>query len=560
MRTVSTTFALMLLAAVAVAQETSTRIEVTDKGAFPVTKVRGGPSPHSPATSIDSNPNPSATGQRWVYPNPAGMPWISQNVSSGNFGTFAWIGQDLNFQRLSVLAATDDQNPAVPIYEDPLTGSDVFAIAAADKAPIGVVGRRNTAGNVEEVRLYSGFSGTAVATATVNTPITNGFEVAISDDGERVVVGYNDPSSIPSVDVYDTFGGTTLSGPTTYTVTGFNSFRELDLSGDGAVILLATDTADVLLDAATGSQIFLDNSTVSVDAHAVNKNGDAFGRGGFDIGAWKKNGASYNRVVTFNDASLGFMVSLCCDISADGSTFAAAAYDATNANKLRMYVWSLTPTGSTLLWTYSKNTTGNLQNAPSAVSISDDGRWIALGSWGGQFGSQPETQLFDRDAGNVPIGSINSPGSVFDAEISGDGQFVIVGTKAVHANSFGNGGRAYSLDRGGQGFRLRGTPSIGRAITVEEGGTPGEPVLLTASLGLLPTPLPVGGFTGTFDLNPALFLLVPTAVGSVPGAGVLSIPATIPLVPAAIGFTVYAQAIRPSSTTLDNHIALPITP
>jgi hypothetical protein len=548
-----------ILASVATAQEVATRSVVTPKGVFNVTTQRVQQPPTAPRPFV--TPGTSSVGpvQRWVYPNPAATPWITANVSSGNVGTFAWLGQDLNGQRVSFLASTDDQNPAVPIYEDPLMGSDVISVAAADKAPFAVVARRNLSSGVNEIRLYSGFSSTPVATANVNVASGNGFEVAMSDDGERVVVGYNDPSVIPSVDVYDTNGGTTLSNPNTYTVTGFNTFRELDISGDGSVILLATDTADVLLDAATGSQIFLDNTTVSVDAHAVNRDGTAFGRGGFDLGAWTKNAGTYNRVVTFTDASLGFMVSTTCDISADGTTFAAAAYDATDANKIRMYVFNLTPTGSTMLWTFSKNSTGSLQNVPSAVSISDNGKWIALASWGGQMNSQPEILLFDRDVGNTPVGSIDTPGSAFDCDLSGDGQFLIAGTKAVHANDFGNGGEGYSLDRGGQTFRLLGTPSIGRTVTLQDAGTPGEQVLIAASLALLPVGLPVAGFTGTFDLNPSFLILMPIPIGTIPGGGVLSFSAVIPNVPSVIGQTVYTQAIRPASHALDNHLALPLT-
>ena len=55
--------------------------------------------------------------------------------------------------------------------------------------------------------------------------------------------------------------------------------------------------------------------------------------------------------------------------------------------------------------------------------------------------------------------------------------------------------------------------------------------------------------------------LVPTPIGTFPGSGLISLPVVMPLVPAAVGLTVYAQEIRTGGIpTVDNHLALPITP
>jgi hypothetical protein len=39
------------------------------------------------------------------------------------------------------------------------------------------------------------------------------------------------------------------------------------------------------------------------------------------------------------------------------------------------------------------------------------------------------------------IGAINFPGSAFGVDVSVDGQYVVGGSKAVHANQLGGGGR-----------------------------------------------------------------------------------------------------------------------
>ena len=64
---------------------------------------------------------------------------------------------------------------------------------------------------------------------------------------------------------------------------------------------------------------------------------------------------------------------------------------------------------------------------------------MAFASWGTEFHDWPEVMVFNR---NVDlIGAINFPGSAFGVDVSTDGQYVVGGSKAVHANQFGSGGR-----------------------------------------------------------------------------------------------------------------------
>ena len=125
-RTALSTALLLTLAAVADGQGTATRTEVTRDGIRTVETGGAAAAPFAPWTTSGSNPNPSAAGLRWVYPNPAGMPWITESVSTGNHGTFHWLGQDLNFRRVSLVSSTDDQAPALPISEDPHANGTLF--------------------------------------------------------------------------------------------------------------------------------------------------------------------------------------------------------------------------------------------------------------------------------------------------------------------------------------------------------------------------------------------------------------------------------------------------
>ncbi|MBI4878578.1 MAG: hypothetical protein HY812_02820 [Planctomycetes bacterium] len=532
-------------------QEVSSRVEVTRDGVFIVEST--GPLAPSPAGALAArNPNPTASSLRWVYPNTPALPWITESVGSGNFGTFAWLGENLNGEAVSLISATENLTPPLPIYEDaaPATSSVFIRVAAADKAPRCAVAWNDSSLVLNELRLYGAF---APVPATLAIPIQ---EVRISDDGHFIAAGYTDVSNNAAVSVYDS--GLNLL----QTVTGTGqSFRHHDISGDGSRVLLANQTDNFVFDVASGALLLQDGTTVSHDAHSIDFDGDTWGRGGFDVGVWKDNGGVWTRILTFTDPGLGFGVFLACDVSGDGSTFVTAAYDATNANKMRVYCWSLTSTSATLLWRYVHVGSGSFQDAPQEVAVSDDGRWIAVGTWGTQAMQQPEVLVFDRDAGSVPVASINTPGSCFSVDISGDGQFVVAGTKAVHANTMGSGGEGYSLDLGGQGHWLQGTPSLGRTIVLNMNGVPGDLVYMWAGLGLLPAPVTVYPFSGGWWLDPALLFLMPIALAPVPASGTLSLPAVIPSVPAAVGLEIFTQVARTGSgNEIDNYLRLPITP
>ncbi len=544
----------LLFASALIAQEQRTSLVVRPDGIFPAIAAAAAPL---------ANPNPSPLGVRWTYPNPAGMPWISEFVSVGNHGTLAWIGQNLNFQRLSLLAPSEDGASPYVVWEDLLPGSQRVEARAADKARFCAVGRVINGAGPHELRYYSSRSSTPLWIANIQgNPAGSGIEIAISDDGRIIVAQVTNAANLAEMHVFDASSAT----PTvpiqviTAPVANNNGPRHLDVSGDGRVALMATHVANFLWDTATGAPIASDFTTVSHDAHSIDADGDTWARGGFTVGAWKRDSSGvYNRVLTFTDGSLGFGIYTACDLSADGSTFVAVATDANNYTDYRVYCWRLTATSSTLLWTFSATGSGTLQDTPSAASISDDGKWLAAGSWGTADNIHPEAMLFGRDVGNVPVGAIDTPGSVFDLDLSGDGQFLIVGTKAVHANMFGNGGEGYSLDRGGQGHRLKGTPSLGRSITLETGGSPGELVVEILGVAQMP-PLSIPGFLGqlVIDIGQPYVAMV---AGTVPGTGVHALGLTVPTTPSMNGQTLFSQPLRlGAASEFDNALRLLITP
>jgi len=492
----------------------------------------------------------SPQGLRWVYPQTTTFS-ITEHVAVGNHGTMAWLAENLNNQRLSLVSTTDTNTPPAFIYEVSKLGADDLRVKAADKGPYAAV--VTIVSGVSTLEFYSCFSPTPLWSLTANTYLL----VDISETGRYVATGFSPTTTTAEVDVYDAFSATPTTPIAVLTATT-NGLRQFDLSDDGSTVLLATHVADHVFDVATQTQIFQDNTTVSHDAHAISRDGRAWGRGGFNpLRAWVLNNGTYNNVLTYSDNALGFAVFNAGAMSNDGHTFVAAAYDAITYLGLTVYCWDLTPTSSTLLWRYHSGGSGTLQDVPSAMSISDDGTIIAVGSWGDQGNTHPEAILFARNGGGVPLNSVDTPGSVFDLDLSGDGQFLVIGTKAVHANTRGNGGEGYSFDLGGQSHWLRGTVSINRTVDLDTAGNPGELVFLGFAGGLA-APTTVPGIGGTLELDLSSFFGSFTA-GTVPASGVNVFSLPVPNVTSLIGVQLAVQAVHGPAFTFTNALRLPIT-
>lgn len=533
----------LVLAAPALAQAERTIVTTTPQGVFYQRTLGNGPSGSQVATD-------AVRGLRWTYPSSL---WITESVSVGNHGTFAWLGQNTNSQRYSLLGTTDN-NPPTPIFELPQPGSTWDLVKAADKAPFAVTASItiSSTSSTSVVEFWSGYSPTPIWTTT----ILSGVAIDISETGQFVAVGTSPTQTTAQVDIYDMFGVGFATAIATLPASS-HGLRNMDLSDDGSTLLLATNTQNHVFDVATQQQL-MQASTVSHDAHAISRDGHAWGRGGFNpTTAWVLNGGSYTQVLNYNEAALGFAVYAAAGISNDGTTFAAAAYDAQSNGTIKVCCWDLTPTGSTLLWSYTSVVAGTLQNTPQAVSISDDGSIIAVGSWGDSQNASPEVLLFARNGTGTPIANLDPPGSCFDLDLSGDGQFLVVGTKSVHANTFGRGGEGYSYDLGNQDLWLDGTPSVGRTVTLTTEAAPGEIALLGFS-GRIGTPLVFAGIGGELQLDLASYRST-LFLGVVPASGNLVLTLPLPNLPGLVGVQFAVQALHGGPFAFTNALRLPIT-
>ena len=170
--------------------------------------------------------------------------------------------------------------------------------------------------------------------------------------------------------------------------------------------------------------------------YRISGDGNVFVTYGFALDVYKFDGTTYQRVIHFTQANNWFGGASI--VSRDGSTVGSFAGNYAN-NWLTGEVDLFDVASAQMIGSYPVSGTGQYQGTPVGAESNDNGTVMAFASWGTEFHDWPEVMVFNR---NVElIGAIDFPGSAFGVDVSADGQYVVGGSKAVHANQFGSGGR-----------------------------------------------------------------------------------------------------------------------
>lgn len=537
-----------LLCGVAAAQGTPqggatlrSAIEVTPQGAFP-REEHGG-------FQVDASTQAAtAAGALWSHAS-GGLAWIGTAVSIGNRASQVFTEYDLNSESAELFSVYDS-NPPTAIWSDgtPL-GTEFREVASADATDTHVaihqiVLNGNPATRQAVLRKYDSASATPDWTYTFTPIINAAARVGISRDGQTIATALmNNNTWQVQVAVFGPGSGTPISSGSVAVGTN-NYLRGFDLSADGSTLYFSAGVTAYVYDLATHTVVFSTDIGASFDSHAISGDGSVFAFGNFNVlRVWEESGGTYLNTHTVNKA--GQVYCALVDISDDGSTVAAGWYF--YATGLSVAVEALDVPSKTITMTQMVTGTGGFQNTIGDVSCSADGQRFAVGLWGDQGNVAAEVRLYDRSQ-NVPIATLNTPGSVFSVDLSADGQRVAAGSKAVHANVQGNGGRIDLLDGGGEDFILRGAPTIGSTISLEVHAPPAvtSAVLLTAQAESVPPVLFAG--IGTLYIDRTTLVLSP--LGAITGGGVGTYPLSLANNPLLVGTSVYLQILTLQPRTL----------
>ncbi len=411
------------LTAAAAAQSTRDILRTDDSGVF----IQHDTNPNAATSVFDLDPR---VGVLWTFNDFASIP---KSVALGNDGQDSWVAHALNDQRLSKFTTTATGTPDF-VYSMLAENPGIIGVDAASTASVAAV-LSFSAGGTINLRAFTDQSGpNPLWTYTFDPEYNNAGQraVSVSTDGGRIAACAYDGTK--TLVIYTDSAGTVLNS--TF-ITGFTS--GLELSADGTRILLTNGANARLLDADTMTEIYNLPISGAGGYHRISADGTAIAGGGFNIRAAREIAGVWQVVYSANGNQDWFGGGVA--LSGDGQTLFSLSHNY-GAGYLPNNHQVIDLNTGTVLATSGYTGTGAWQNSAVAAQSNADGTLFACASWGDQGNTMPEVRIYDRELNLV--GSIDTPGSPFELDMDPDGDFILVGTKAIHANTFGSGGNTYA--------------------------------------------------------------------------------------------------------------------
>jgi hypothetical protein len=405
-------------------------MRVTPQGIIRSTHLGNSKAPPAVRRTTESRLSGPLGNTLWLYDDPTA---IADGVSiDANNVWGAWL---LDGARLTMQAITGNGTPA---WSFSSFGSGNSGVAAAKGADRSGFMESNAAG---DDFLQHGFTSTSNGTPDWSFPYpvsdpnlpANSQKVAVSRDGSTMAAVVSD--SVTQNSTLYVFDANT--GTVTLTWTDPLRMDGVALTDNGSMALVTQDNKATLVDTSNGNIVFgVAGSGAGNIFYPISGDGSVFAVGGFNFDVYAFNGTTYTQVIHFTRANFWFGGA--STVSHDGSTVGTFGGDYADG-WLSGEVYLFDVASSNMLGSYPVSGTGIYQGTPIGAGSNDNGTVMAFASWGTQFHDWPEVMVFNRSV--QLIGQINFPGSAFSVDVSTDGQYVVGGAKAVHANQFGSGGR-----------------------------------------------------------------------------------------------------------------------
>ncbi|MFT7679223.1 MAG: hypothetical protein ACI8QC_003223 [Planctomycetota bacterium] len=330
---------------------------------------------------------------------------------------------------------------------------------------------------------------------------------------------------------------------------------EFVMSADGRRLALTSGPDLFVLDR-SGAVLFHENRGVATAALALSGDGltMAAGRPGAlevyteDFGFWSL--AAQLPAHPQSNQSGDWMPTQVA-LSHNGATLAMGLWKFTNGYDAAFEIWQAkTQTRTQRLLQASAG--NGLQNLPSAISMTANGKRVAFGTWGN--GVDPELLLMDRTQG-APVLEVDLPGSVRGLDLDATGTRVVLSHKDTHNNVLSNTGGVRLYDTGERQLQQLGVAELGGNLHL---AAKRQNSLISMFLvGTESAPVQVGGVLGKLllDRSTLTIQLVPSDAN-----GRADLDINVPQDPAWVGtpFAVQAAFRLPHRTALSKHLARPL--
>lgn len=520
-------------------QAEATRLEVRPQGVFLVSPSLTQSPPGTSSAAPVLSP-------RWQEDD-NGLAWIAAQVAIGDSGATMLAGKELNNESVACYGT----GWSTPIFDASVLGANNVRVAMAARAPLAAsLTTTDIGGGVFQstVQAYSSF-GDGTPLFSNNLPTTGNViagAIGVSDDGTRIVAVVSNASGQQHIRVFSAAGLSLAS----YDVPASANIRfgATDAQANRLYLGLYNGTCEIY-DLTTGVLQHSQSLGGTFESHALSADGTTFAYGNFSglfvvretlPGVWTQVASRFHNPGQF----LGH-----CALSEDGNSVAfevqryTPAYDHVEVGMMDV------PSGGADLFSSSLDAPGSaFQLSASSCAVSADGNTAVFGTWGDEFSLTPTLQAFDRTG--VQTMAYTTPGSVYSVAIDADGDVVAAGSKAVHANTFGNGGSVWCLDAYEQTLHVLGEAKVGGPLEVTSpGGASLLWVRVAPALGSSSTPFGVG----ELDLSGPSLTLGPYPVG----LGGASHTMPIPPNPGLSGMGIHFQGLRVLATgTLTNKVSV----
>lgn len=408
--------------------------------------------------------DPFEPGLRWIRPAQLADAWIPTSVGFAGADQLCWSVAGGTVPRVDV-ESTAQRGLSQPLFEDrlqdPIAGALRVSTCSARNGLFVLQQVYGTNPTVRDTRITR-YDPLAAATGAAFTPEwtldlafqTNGPAILLTDDdgvNGFALVWHSQTQELAVCHIDLDTGG--LYGYLVYPATSLDSAT---MSADGSRIAVVTGTTLRILDE-HGQQLEQRSLFSTTPALAFDHDGTnlVLGRtGSVQVLTSQANGYQESLLLTGGPTELAKVV----DVSADGSVIAVGWWDAATGVDARFEVFD-GASGDSLREVLRIGAPGGLQNSPSAVEVSADGRRIACGSWG-DGDSDPELVLLDLDQAR-PVLEADLPGSVLHLDLDATGTRVLVAAKHLHANQLGVTGELRLYDTGERDLQLLEAPRPG---------------------------------------------------------------------------------------------------
>jgi len=492
------------------------------------------------------------TTPRWVQDD-GGLRWIPNEVSLGDDGAILFAGLGTNNQSLRLYGTGASQS----VFDHTQTGSAGPFVAVADHAGVaaGMVVVDLDPGQEfayeATVHVFSTTSSGTPAWSYAFPTTLNYFGggVAISDDGSRILMWKADPHiSKLRVETFDRQGNSISSGQLGYDA-NFHA-RQTRLSDDGRRAYFNILARSYIYDTTTGQMEYEHNIGASFDAHAFSGDGNRFAFGNFGYvrvfgetspGVWSQlanyttpSGTFVSRCALNRVGSrLGYLIQR---YSPGYDQVSVGMYDVDAQSRLFEHLYDAAGTSNQL--------------AASSCAIDDEGEYVSGSTWGDSFNATPEGFVFDA-AGNATC-EIDSRGSAMTSDMDAAGDVLAMGCKAVHANTFGNGGDVIVADAFPQELHVLGYARAGGTVELRVAQT-GQRVQIAVCRELGNSNTPFG--PSELNLNALLTTIGPITIPNGGLIRLIQIPGSL------AGRIIHVQAgISGGNPHLTNKVSVRIQP